>query len=139
MEKAAAGVGRAALEAMQKSMEDLDKILPTVVELTPTITPVLDLSDVKKNATALNGYLSRENIQIGATYSRATEAAVGYQQNRAAAEENYTESHSEQHVTFIQNNTSPKPINAAETYRNTSNQLSIAKGALARANESGSS
>jgi hypothetical protein len=136
VEKAATRVGSAALESMKQSLADVSKIVESNVELAPVITPVLDLTSVNRSAAQMKNIFGSETIQIGATFSKATDAAIGYQQNQQARDDNTMTSHSEQSVTFIQNNTSPKPLNEAEIYRNTSSQISIAKGALSDAVQS---
>jgi tape measure domain-containing protein len=135
VEKAARRTGAAALESLKASLKDVEGIVGTQVELTPTITPVLDLTDVQNNASKLNSLFGRENIQIGATFSKAKDAALGYQQNKDDTDASMSGSHSEQttSVTFIQNNTSPKALSEATLYRNTKNQLSVAKEALTNA------
>jgi hypothetical protein len=130
---AATTVGHNAVDAMRKTLIGLSDIVAAEVNLNPTITPVLDLTDMKKNAGRIGSMLNVNPLDVGAAYSMASRASAEYKANQDSnagrAEENGRPGNNLQ---FVQNNYSPKPISSAETYRNTRNQLSVVKGVLSK-------
>jgi tape measure domain-containing protein len=126
--KAAADTGQTAVDSLRKSMSGFSDLITGPVDIQPVITPVLDLSSVKKDAGQIGTVLGRQPISVDSAYSKAAaianarmaaqEAAAGVQTSTPAP------------VTFIQNNNSPKALSSATIYRQTNNQLSRAKGAL---------
>jgi hypothetical protein len=129
VERAAADVGDAALETVRKSISYMGKIASSDIDVTPTIRPVLDLTEVKKGAGQISGLFSPKAISVRTSYSSAAEASIGYRNNQAATEERTLATHTES-TTFIQNNYSPKALSSADIYRQTNNALSVAKGGL---------
>lgn len=128
-------LGDTAMDAIRKSISDIAAIMTSEMDLSPIIRPVLDLTSVKKSTDGLNSLLSAKSISVEATYSKAKDASAGYQDNQdTMAEINAATAESGDNFTFIQNNTSPKALSQAEIYRQTNNQLSVAKGALTNAN-----
>lgn len=123
-------VANTALSSMSKSIANMSDALSADIEIRPTITPVLDLSEVKKNAGKIGGMLSTAPIVVGTTYSNAIAASTAYSENQVAASASTAIQPKSNDVTFIQNNTSPKALSPAEIYRLTNNQLSVARGAL---------
>lgn len=135
VEKATAALGTNTLETMRRSISDMHRLLAIEPDMNPTITPVLDLSVVQKQATGLAGMLAANAISVDAAYSKATNASYGYQSNVDAALAAQVQPESTPgSVTFIQNNNSPKALSPADIYRQTNNQLSTLKGALASNN-----
>jgi hypothetical protein len=112
--------------SLTKTIAGMADLISSDIDLSPTIRPVLDLTDITDNAAKLDGILAGSNLSVGATYISAGEASAGYQSNRDGAPTPPGDGTSSS-VTFVQNNTSPKALSAAEIYRQTSNQLSIAK------------
>lgn len=129
--KAAAGVGAKALTAFKKSVAKMPDAIDGGMDLTPQIRPVLDLTDIKKGADRINGMLTTKPIEVATSYSSAKNAADGYQSNQDVLAADQATITTNENVTFNQYNTSPKALSPAEIYRQTKNQLSIAKGALA--------
>jgi tape measure domain-containing protein len=130
VEKAAEGVARDALTTVRKSISTMHKMVENDLELTPTITPVLDLTNVKRTAETLPGMLSTKPIQPVATYTSAAQASDGIDRNRQTILDLADNLDRGTQITYVQNNTSPKALTPAEIYRQTRNQLSTAKGGL---------
>jgi hypothetical protein len=130
-EKAYAATGNNILDAMGKSISGLgDLVNSSFDEMTPTITPVLDLSAVKKDSSQIAEMLAANKpISLDGAIAKASNASSGLTENQLAALE-LAASDSGNQVTFIQNNNSPKALSAGEIYRNTNSQLSRAKEAL---------
>lgn len=123
----AEGVGKEAMLSLKKSLSGLAKaVAANELDLSPTITPVVDLSGVKKTASALDGLFAMNPISVKTSYSGATAAADGYQSNQDAQNSDGTSS-APTSVTYEQNIYSPKAVSTAEVYRQTKNQLSATR------------
>jgi hypothetical protein len=114
---------------MGKTITSLGDMIGGEVDMTPVITPVLDLTEVRNSAAGIGSLLGANPLNVGASYAGAASASAEYRSNLAALEANATAQDGEG-IMFVQNNYSPKAISPAETYRNTRSQLSIAKEAL---------
>lgn len=132
VEKSARGVAGRALEAIRGSLSDMTTIFSKDVDLNPTITPVLDLSEVRKDAAQVGSFLgaNAKPIAVSGSYSVARELLAKYEANRNANLDNGGLATHTESITYNQYNTSPKPLSASEIYRQTKNQLSVTKGAL---------
>lgn len=110
-------------QAIEQSLTILDQVADHEMEIHPVISPVLDLSRVRANASAIGNLFPAQSlamassIGIGSDYISNNDASTG---NAPAAAS----------ITFTQNNYSPKALNRYEIYRNTKNQISQLKGAL---------
>lgn len=125
--KASERVGSNALIALKKAMSNLDRVVDSNVDLSPTIQPVLDLTLVKKEVKSMDGLFSSKKLNVDASYSKASvlansEDVAALTQSQAVVTENT--------VNYTQNNNSPKPLSSAEIYRQTKNQLSTVKEGL---------
>lgn len=133
--KSTEAVGQAAIDAMKNSLMSMSTLVDDNINANPIITPVLDLTNLKANAGQIDKVISgMKDISLNRSISNvsATSNAIQQTQNDRAA---ITDSTTTQPlVQFTQNNTSPKPLNAADIYRQTNNQLSQVKGALDAAN-----
>jgi tape measure domain-containing protein len=126
--KAAAETGQTAIDSLRESMSGFSDLITGPIDIRPVVTPVLDLSSIRKNAGSIGTMLGNQPISVDSAYSKAAAIANA----RLAAQEvsdsqNPTTPRS---VTFIQNNNSPKALSSATIYRQTNNQISKAKGAL---------
>jgi tape measure domain-containing protein len=121
-------LGNAALDSLKTSLSDMSGLINTSVETAPVITPVLDLSEIKKNADRVGAILQTKPISVNAALVSATDASTGLQNNRDATNTDTTPATSP--VTYNQYNNSPKSLSAAQIYRQTKNQLSVTKGAV---------
>lgn len=127
VEKAAAVTGQTAIEALRKSLAFSD-LVTGGVDIQPTITPVLDLSNVKKSAAQLGSILPGQSVSVDASYAKAKAISS----DRMSTQETVSTDTAavSKTVSFTQNNYSPKALSPAEIYRQTNNQISKAKGAL---------
>lgn len=130
--KASESVGEEAVSALKKSMVGAYRAIDASMDTTPTIRPVLDLSAIKKDGRLISSMLDTPVLSLDRTQDRASTIAMEKQtqfENQALAEAMAADQPTE-NITFIQNNNSPKALSAAEVYRQTSNQLSVVKGAV---------
>jgi hypothetical protein len=126
--KAAADTGQTAVDSLRKSMSGFSDLITGPVDIRPVITPVLDLSSVKKNAGQIGAVLGNQPISVDSAYSKA--AAIANARLAAQEVSDAQASGAARSVTFNQYNNSPKALSAATIYRQTNNQISKAKGAL---------
>ena len=105
--------------AISKVLENINSDTDT----SPTIRPILDLSDVESKTSRLNTLFSREMaISIGTEISSSRRLPNENQNDKTVNGNTYT---------FTQNNYSPKAISRAELYRQTKNQFSAMREGLA--------
>jgi hypothetical protein len=130
VEDASKKVADKALIAMSKTISGLSDAVQGNVDINPTITPVLDLSDVKKKSSQIGSMLSVGPMNVDASYANAKIVSAGYSDNQAASQPVAPAPQETKAITFVQNNTSPKALSSADIYRQTKNQLSVARGVL---------
>jgi tape measure domain-containing protein len=123
---AAEGIGNTALSSLKDSMSNMSKLVMTDMELNPVIRPVLDLSAIQQGAGALGNMLTNPALAVESNYASATAAANGYGSNQEAILAAKTDVAGAKTI-FNQYNNSPKALSPAEIYRQTKNQLSVAK------------
>lgn len=128
VEDAAENMGKGAIDAVKETLTGLSKIISGPIDMTPRITPILDLTTIRRDAGQIGSMLTATPISLGATYSVAREVSRGFDDNQAQAAENAIESRGGDTI-YNQYNTSPKALSSAEIYRQTKNQLSRTKEA----------
>jgi tape measure domain-containing protein len=123
VDKAAETSGHGAIRAMKKTMANVPGLLDGI-NTSPTITPVLDLSQVEKHAGRIHDLTKAPPVTL-ATNSMAQVAALAHEKLRTdrAHAEAATKA-AKPSVEFKQFNTSPEALPPREIYRRTNNQLS---------------
>ena len=123
------------ISGMKSAISRAASVLDSEMDMTPTIRPVLDLSDVRKEAGSLTSLLDPPRISAARSYSQVNSIDAEYKallaQQQAVADAPKEEAAT--NLNFTQNINSPKALSAAEVYRQTRNQLSVAKGELENA------
>lgn len=132
VERATSHVGETTLETMKRSIANLSNLLDMDVDMSPSITPVLDLSEIRKDAGQIEGLLSQRDIDIDRVYAKARDISEKHREVEAAKRVTTEprEPTPQRIIEYNQNNYSPKALSSAEIYRQTRNQLSVTKGAL---------
>lgn len=114
--------------SMNKTLANLSDSLGDLGEFNPTITPVLDLTKVQLEATKIDGLMKISAItpQVSTETANqiATSTSLGNQDNVV------TTPVAPQEVKFEQNNYSPQALSVNDIYRNTKNQIALAKEEL---------
>lgn len=130
---AAEGVGSSAIDGLTKSLNGMSDATLYGMDMTPTIRPVLDLSAIKKDSSLIDGMLKPTSLSVDAGYSSAASISIDQKaaKEQSANIEQSAATNIVNNTSFVQNNTSPKALSAAEIYRQTRNQISSAKGVLA--------
>jgi hypothetical protein len=132
VDNAAQGVGQTAIESMKLTMSRMGSELDGSMDITPTITPVLDLTSVRKESERLGNMLSLPSLDIMGTYQTAA-AVIASQREQARIDaeldsaNNGDDGTGGTHITYNQYNNSPKALPRADIYRGTKSQLSDLK------------
>jgi len=122
-------LGLMAIDSLRDSLSNMSTIVSEDMDLTPTVTPVLDLSGVKKSSGQIAAILdSMAPISIETTRTTAKQASTSYKDNQMSTDGANSSSSGGDQYNFTQNITSPKAVAPAEIYRQTKNQLSVARG-----------
>lgn len=120
-EHAASDMANRSLNAVQTTMKLVSDLMSRgdLLELHPTISPVLDLSNMSNGRGRINKALSKTR---GLTRSIST----GLQANKMPDSDvqNGSPANGPMTVSFTQNNYSPKALSRIDIYRDTKNQLS---------------
>lgn len=126
--KASKELASSTIAAFGEALSGIKYELQGMDEFNPTITPVLDLTQVSKDAKGLSGLLGAS--PVAANLSIAQAQALAASQNQRAQTEVEIVSPEPASITFEQNNYSPKPLSANDIYRGTRSQIATAKEAL---------
>lgn len=111
----------ATFDSMMKNLGDLDSF-------NPTITPVLDLTNVEKEAARLSGMLTASSLGGSVSFNNAAFLAAASRAQDTSLLEAKAIVPTE--IKFEQNNFSPEALSTAEIYRRTNNQIAMAKEEL---------
>lgn len=104
-------------DALMRAMDEIEDDFNS--EISPTITPVVNLDQAKRDMDTLN-----RSIPINNTYSEAAKASTEVDTTadaKAAGDTHIT------NIEYVQNNTSPQALSTYEIYRNTQKQLADLK------------
>lgn len=124
---AAETVGEEAIFAMKKNIGKIPELFEDDMDFNPVITPVLDLTQVARDAKGLDPMLAGANISATTSRRQADSARVSI--SSAANQRHETTGPDAPPVlNYTQNNYSPKALSPSEVYRNTKNQLSTVRG-----------
>jgi hypothetical protein len=119
-------LGDKAVKTMQASLSTLGDTVNTGIDFSPTITPVLDLTQVQQGFQDLQNMTKSQLIAASASTSVASSISAG---QSVAPGVKFATAPTTQ-VTYNQTNNSPVTLSNAEIYRQTKNLLSTTKGAL---------
>lgn len=125
---ASSAMGLAALAAMQDAFAQIVSTLESDMDFNPVITPVLDLTDIRKNMPEVESLMGDVSVPAGRSYNQASSISEGISDAEVYA--NQQAGDPGVNLTFNQTNTSPESLSEVEIYRKTNNLLSQAKGAL---------
>jgi hypothetical protein len=127
--EAAKSVGTSAVDSLKQALSDVPSAMDTNIDISPTITPVLDLTSIKRDAAQIDGLLKPKNIETSRSFESAKNAAAGVPV-KTPVDTTSSEKTDVSPVTFIQNNNSPKALSTVDIYRQTKTQLASVKGGV---------
>lgn len=122
--RSATTLGDTAILAMRNAISRISDAVNADMELVPVITPVIDLSNVKKGGMEIDKLLTPKTIDSGSSSGLITNIITGMAGSgddpklvsKSTADSKPT-------VSFVQNNYSPTALSRIEIYRQTRNQL----------------
>jgi hypothetical protein len=112
------------IDTAKGAFGEMSGMLDGVMDLDPTITPILDLSNVEKDAQKLSDLTNVTPITAAASYQQASSISTA---QSAAADQAATDASAGPTFKFEQNNYSPESLSEIEIYRQTKNQFSQLK------------
>lgn len=122
--KSVLSMGNEALNTMKTTMSTMADVLERNIDVEPVITPVLDLSQVQKEASRI------KNLMAADVSANQAGLISDNQREKQAEKFNTVPATPATLINFEQHNSSPKALSTVEIYRQTKNQLSLAKEAL---------
>ena len=130
VENSTASMGNRMLDTMRSAISQVGEAIDADMTLNPTVTPVLDLTQFKKNASSMGGMLDTSRINPNLSYTQAS----SIDKDKKTYEDTNSPSNSTEgkkvEVNYVQNINSPKPVDPIEVYRNTKNLVSSVKGVV---------
>ena len=120
VDKAMPEVLKASVRSISGSLSRIPDMLENDGYLSPKITPILDLTQVKTDAKELTQLLGADSSYLAASNIASTRLDF----------ENAAEVDAARDVSFVQNNYSPSQLSTADIYRQTRNQIALAKEEL---------
>jgi len=109
---------------MASMVGKMNSVLSSGIDYSPTITPVMDLSQLKADAAQIKKMVPSS---LDASYSAAASIAGSENQTTQSS----SGSGGSKEITFTQINNSPEALSNAAIYRQTRNQIAMAKEELA--------
>lgn len=121
-------VGQTAIRSLKASVRGAGDIITDEFDTSPTITPVLDLSQVTKDTAVMAKSISGQTIRANASIAYASTISDERAEQLQAASAQQASGGGD--VIFNQTINSPRPLTTIDIYRNTKSQLSAAKEGL---------
>ena len=118
-EEEAGNMANGSISAVQDAINQLSGMLDGTIDVNPTITPTLDLSQVNAKSAALADMFNGRQVAVQAQADEQ-QAAMMNQLGTILAEQNAEP----KSVVFNQTNNSPKALSTGEIYRQTRNGFS---------------
>lgn len=117
------------LNAINESVASATHSLEGMSEFSPTITPVIDLSEVKRGMAQMNSTMKTPVVDAEVSFNQASVLAVADRQ-RLIPDDKPAPAPETKEIKFEQNNYSPTALSTSELYRQTRSQISLAKEEL---------
>jgi hypothetical protein len=129
VENASEKLAESSVNAFSNVLSSFVYGLESIDEFNPRVTPVLDLSNVQKDASYLSSMLGSNTMTASLSYGNAryiakTTDVAPSSATEVAANSGPTE------ITFEQNIYSPTALSTSDIYRNTRSQITLAKEEL---------
>jgi len=114
----------AAYDAMSKALDGVNELIEDDPSFKPEIKPILDLTEMQKQAKGINNFLPAIGVTAQAANAARPAAPIAVDNSDKNSQNGVT------NITFNQTNNSPEALDAATIYRNTNTQLAMAKDKL---------
>lgn len=113
-------------DAVNTSFQKIVDQLGDIEEFNPTITPVLDLTRVAEDASKITDYISASTLSPALSQARLISADTNAIKTTGTTESTATAGQ----VSFQQNIYAPEQLSTADIYKQTRNQITMAKREL---------
>lgn len=125
-------VGKYAISGLANTISYISEMFSEDFDYEPTIRPVMDLSSVENGVERVNElFLNAEKIRLNTFNARAANISGEIEATSASRSKNVVPENRTSIFNFEQNNYSPKALSRVDIYRQTKNQISMLKGAVA--------
>lgn len=114
----------AAYDAMSKALDGVNDLIEDDPSFKPEIKPVLDLTEMQKQAKGINNFLPAIGVTAQAANAARPPVPIAVDNSDKDRQNGVT------NITFNQTNNSPEALDAATIYRQTHTQLAMAKDKL---------
>lgn len=114
--------------AFSNALSSAYNTLDTMGNLNPTITPVLDLSNIQNGSKTMNNMFGTPTLGANVSFGKAS--AISGMQNQNTKNTAVKVSPQVNEIKFEQTINSPVALTTSEIYRNTKTQISMAKEEL---------
>lgn len=122
--EAGENMSNAAYDAMAKAIGGVNELLEDDPSFKPEIKPILDLTEMQKQAKGINNFLPAIGVTAQAANAARPPAPIAVDNSDKNSQNGVT------NITFNQTNNSPEALDAATIYRQTHTQLAMAKDKL---------
>lgn len=117
-------MSKAAYDAMSAALDGVNELIEDDPSFKPEIKPVLDLTEMQKQAKGINNFLPAIGVTAQAANAARPPAPIAVDNSDKNSQNGVT------NITFNQTNNSPEALDAATIYRQTHTQLAMAKDKL---------
>jgi tape measure domain-containing protein len=121
-EKSANTMAQDTLGSMTNVMSRISDIVNSDMNVTPTVTPILDMSEVLKGNSMMDKMMSGKTLNLTAAYNKLGNITSSVEPNTGQIQ-NPSKPSTPTSVIFNQNNYSPKELSRLDIYRQTQVQL----------------
>ncbi len=121
---ASTSMGKTAYDALSKALDGVNDLLEDDPSYQPEIKPVLDLTEIQKQANGLGSMMPAIGVTAQAANNARPAAPIAVDNSDKNSQNGVT------NITFNQTNNSPEALDAATIYRQTKTQLAMAKDKL---------
>ena len=123
------GIADRMVNTLQGAIAGMIDQLNAMPEMSPVITPVLDLTRIAEDAKKIGGYIQTSE-KLSPTYSTTQARTIASSTNAQQADETIKAPAGSGEVKFEQNIYAPAQLSTSDIYRNTRNQITMAKEEL---------
>jgi len=129
-ETAGSDLANRTVQSFRDSIKAIAYDLETTQEFNPTITPVMDLTQVKATAGQIGGLLNTDPLNAGVSVEQANAIGSAAQAKAEAEAVEATKQPEVKEVKFEQNNYSPEPLNTARIYKQSRSLIRVTQDEL---------
>ena len=115
-----------AIDTVTDTMKAVSDVLSSDVDINPTITPVIDTSNIEDAGELVNSLFDTATLDLTPVMSNVSSISRGMSSPVTSQQPNVTNEGAQ--ITFNQTNNSPKALSEIELYRQTRNALYQVKG-----------